>query len=275
MGIEQTRWDWHQLLTRLSTAELATLLGLHYRQQGWQLGVSSIEDRPLALGPHGHELCLMRRGRLQLVWLWPAVAGVVEPPLVHQLTGRMLAQRAESAVLVSSLPIDAAARQVALGQQRLELVDGEALRGWLEALPEPQLRPLLEGVMRRQPPGVLAAPSPAPRWRRRLRQLAFGWAVALLLIWAAHWLARSGRPAPQATVPPAAAVRAVVVSPDRTLAGTQSTPTPRRASAIELPTVAPAPPPPGTVLRSRAEIRAWQRAHADELKALQESSRSV
>ena len=119
MGIEQTRWDWYQLLARLSAAELAALLAAHYRQQGWQLGAAPVEDRPAALGTHGLELRLMRRGRLQLVWLWPMAAGAVEPPLVHQLTGRMLVQRAESGALVSSLPIDAAAQQVALGQQRL------------------------------------------------------------------------------------------------------------------------------------------------------------
>jgi restriction system protein len=123
--------DWSAALARLSSAEFERLLTRHYWEQGYEVE----HYGPATTGSRydgGVDLVLRRAGTTALVQCKHWKVGPVPAHDVQQLLGLVDKAHAQRGILVVAGEFAAAAREVATGSGRIELVDGTALRAMID-----------------------------------------------------------------------------------------------------------------------------------------------
>lgn len=203
---------------------------------------------------------------------------------VHELLGVMLTERATGAVVVTSGEFTHAARAAATREQRVQLIDGAALRRML-GTDSVGLALHSDDASAAAPAAAPAAPpipawhgvaSPARRGRRtrRSRNPLPGMVVAILaglvaLYFIRHVLAEFGARRP---TPRAAALHRVSSTPARmpALAVRPRAPAPPKAGSLSHPAVVYEQTP-----MTEAELRDWKRRNAEAMKILKQTTPEV
>ncbi len=135
---------WHDDLSRLTWQEFERLIAEYYRAQGYEVNhVGTAATNAKADG--GIDLKLYKAGKYIVVQCkhWNALQ--VEHNGMHELLGVMITQKADSAIIVSSGEFTAAAKRAASKTERIELIDGIALRQLLGEGTVPIRRHIYDG----------------------------------------------------------------------------------------------------------------------------------
>lgn len=275
--IKHVRNRRHDALSRVDWRDFERLLADYYRRQGYRVdhcGTASSASR----FDGGIDIKLFRDDTCLVVQCKHWNARQVTHNAVHELAGITLTERATGAILVTSGEFTRHAMESAAKLGNMQLIDGDALRGMLGHVPEPQAlaRPsgdraqrILAAVGER----VLHAAEDRIRYgsRRRTSRVAtaFVWfplvkvAVMILMAWGfitflSHVLSPEnllkGMPAPVAASAPPTAGQPMATAPNPAL------PRPARATQYEV----YVPPPPWT----EAEIREQQRLADEAMRVL-------
>jgi restriction system protein len=135
-GLKNVQSRWNDSLSRVGWADLESLLADYYRGQGYQVehvgtGASGADF------DGGIDLKLRKDDQYIVVQCKHWNVKQVTHNAMHELFGVMLTQGATGAILVTSGEFTASAKQAAATQNRLQLIDGNALRDMLGPLPEP------------------------------------------------------------------------------------------------------------------------------------------
>lgn len=127
----------HDALSRVDWRDFERLLADHYRRQGWRVdhcgtaaGASRFDG--------GIDIKLFRDDAYVVVQCKHWNARQVTHNAVHELAGITLTERATGAILVTSGEFTRHAIASAAKLGNMQLVDGDALRGMLGYVPEPQ-----------------------------------------------------------------------------------------------------------------------------------------
>ena len=169
-GLKSVRHRRDDALSRIGWARLERLMARHYQREGYaveHVGTGGTHQR----FDGGIDLKLRKGSAYVLVQCKHWNAKQVPHNAVHELLGLMVNERATGAVLVTSGEFTRAAIEAAGRQDRVRLVDGDALRVLLG--------PLLEDE------AVDAVPAPqGPQGRRPSRMATSNdaWALGLLLL---------------------------------------------------------------------------------------------
>jgi Holliday junction resolvase len=139
-GLKQNRTQWRDGLSRTSWQDFERLLARHYREEGYEVehcgtaGKSSRFDG-------GVDLVLRREGETVLVQCKHWNASQVPHNDVHQLLGLLETRQAQRAILITSGEFTTAAREAASRTQRIQLIDGLALRSMVDPRHIPESGP--------------------------------------------------------------------------------------------------------------------------------------
>lgn len=209
MALKPNRTRWDDPLSRLDPTEFERLVAEHYRREGWTVehvgAAASGRD-----SDGGIDLKLRRGYEYTVVQCKRWTAYQVPHNDVHQLVGVMIGEGATGAVFVTSGEFTRAALEAARKHPTLQLVDGVAVRRWVEvADTAPRADAWGEALRSR-------GRVPRPVARERMPRLAFivgGFALLALalLLFVPRQATRSGAiattQAKDATVPPNATRR--------------------------------------------------------------------
>lgn len=252
-GLKNVRRRRDDALSRIDWQALERLLAAYYRDLGWWVehcgtgaGASRFDG--------GVDLRLRRDAEVVLVQCKHWNAKQVTHNAVHELLGVMVNERATGAILISSGEFTDAAIAAAQRNGLVTLIDGDALRGMLGALPDdPDVHD-----------PFVAASAPAPAQRVGRRADGWLWLIALIcavgFVWMVHEMLdrtadTAGEPPPESASVP----RPVIILHE-----------PRAVDAAPVeaaPAAAPPPRPP-----TEAEIRASQRKADEAMRVIEEST---
>ena len=126
-GLKRNRTQWSDGLSRTSWQDFERLLARHYREEGYEVEHCGTAENASRFDG-GVDLVLRRDGETVLVQCKHWKASQVPHNDVHQLLGLLETRQAQRAILITSGEFTAAARDAASRTQRIELIDGMALR---------------------------------------------------------------------------------------------------------------------------------------------------
>jgi Holliday junction resolvase len=126
-GLKRNRKQWSDGLSRTTWQDFERLLARHYREEGYEVELCGTADNASRFDG-GVDLVLRRGGETVLVQCKHWKASQVPHNDVHQLLGLLETRQAQRAILVTSGEFTSAAREAASRTQRIQLIDGMALR---------------------------------------------------------------------------------------------------------------------------------------------------
>lgn len=256
-GLKNVRRRRDDALSRIDWRALERLLAAYYRDLGWWVehcgtgaGASRFDG--------GVDLRLRRDAEVVLVQCKHWNAKQVTHNAVHELLGVMVNERATGAILVSSGEFTDAAIAAAQRNGLVKLIDGDALRGMLGALPEdPDASdPFVEASAVAPPPARARAQPPGRRSDGWLWLIALICAIGFVLV-VREMLDRTADTAGEPPPEPASAPRPVIILHE-----------PRAVDAAPTEAAPVAAPPPPT----EAEIRESQRKADEAMRVIEEST---
>lgn len=244
-------------IARLEPAAFEALVATYYRAQGYAV------ERVGHGGAHydgGIDLKLRRGTEYIVVQCKRYNAEQVTHNVGHELIGVMCTQGATGAIVVNSGEFTDYARESALGDKRLVLVDGDEVRRWFPDLAVPLERAAPEWIP------VNAGPSGRVRGAGKIGEgTKLALAIALLAAFVLWQWARPHR------VP--LAVPAVPAVPPTLLVRTEARP---EQIASALPSGAKSEPQGSVKAEMTAkELAEWKRRNAESMRILQESTPEI
>lgn len=133
MPLNNNRKRWDDALARIDPTRFEALIAEHYRAEGWSVEhVGAAFTGRFTDGDGGIDLKLRRAGQYVIVQCKRWNAKQVPHNAVHELIGVMTTAGATGAVLVTCGEFTRAALRAARDQSRIELVDGHAVRRWID-----------------------------------------------------------------------------------------------------------------------------------------------
>ncbi len=263
--LKNNRSRWNDDLSRLPWDRFEQLLAAYYSEQGYRVehvGTGASGTR----FDGGIDLKLFKDGRYTIVQCKHWNAKQVPHNDVHQLIGRMVTEKADAGIFITSGEYTAAALQAAAKDDRIELVDGARLRAHLAGrIPAV---PLTNTIAWEQDENQSNGQSPRPgsRYRNRAKKkpdLLKGIFILILPLLGFLLIAKIlpafvgsilQRPQPVVTKP--------------------ATPVPSQAAGAK--TII-APPPRAEIgaaerMMTPEELREWERKNAESMKILEQTT---
>jgi restriction system protein len=126
-GMKRNKTQWRDGLAQASWQDFERMLARHYREEGYDVEHSGTAETS-GRYDGGVDLVLKRDGETTLVQCKRWNAMQVPHNDVHQLLGLLETRQAQRAILITSGEFTKAARDAASRTQRIQLIDGMALR---------------------------------------------------------------------------------------------------------------------------------------------------
>lgn len=279
-GMKRNKTQWRDGLAQASWQDFERMLARHYREEGYDVEHSGTAETSGRFDG-GVDLVLKRDGETTLVQCKRWNAMQVPHNDVHQLLGLLETRRAQRAILITSGEFTTAARDAASRTQRIQLIDGLALR----LMVDPRLIPAPQAYA---PSSGTALDSWAPvaekaidafmdvntggRWRKARRQTPeealkelglklLLLAVALLLIVMVFRNISQNMQAALASPKP------------RPPAATSVMPNPSPAARV--PSTVQTPPRDRSDPMTPEQLKEWERKNAEAMEVLEKTTPSV
>ena len=277
-GLKRNRTQWRDGLSRTSWQDFERLLARHYREEGYEVEHCGTAENS-ARFDGGVDLVLRRDGETVLVQCKHWKAAQVPHNDVHQLLGLLETRQAQRAILITSGEFTAAARDAASRTQRIQLIDGMALRLMVDPPHIPASAPAqpLSSHMEWAPVADKAIDAfmhvqTGGRWGKRrqspeeqLKELALKLLVGAVLALVAFFFIRNQMQTLQASLTRPTA-RPAVSQPQVIPNAGSANPRPRPVRAPQY-----TQPPPMTP----EQLKEWERKNAEAMKIIERTTPSV
>ena len=259
-GLKSVRRRRYDALSCIGWAQLERLMARHYQREGYaveHVGTGGTRQR----FDGGIDLKLRKGSAYVLVQCKHWNAKQVPHNAVHELLGLMVNERATGAVLVTSGEFTRAAIEAAGKQDRVQLVDGDALRTLLGPLLDDEPAdavPEARTPLGRRPSRMATAND---TWALGLLLLFLKIGFALALLWAMSSAFRQALSPILVPRPPVSGVAPVVRPEPSPIASAPTTALPPVDAPVEAPVAMPAPTPD--------EIRASRRKADEAMRVIE------
>lgn len=260
-GLKNVRNRRDDALTRVDWDRLETMLADYYRAQGWSVDhVGTGASRARFDG--GIDLKLRKDGEYVLVQCKHWNAKQVAHNAVHELLGIKINESATGAVVITSGEFTQAAKDAAVRQGHVQLIDGDALRA--------MLGPQLDAIAAMEPPPLPdrhphSRRSRTPASNRRVAALLIAIPFALLVCYGAYRLLT----APFLSYP------IDIDLPQRVIGPPRAPDTRRPVHPTPVPTPQPRFSEAPAMERgmSGEELEEWKRKNAESMRMLEENEK--
>lgn len=277
-GLQRNRTQWRDGLSRTSWQDFERLLARHYREEGFEVEHCGTAENASRFDG-GVDLVLRRDGETVLVQCKHWNAAQVPHNDVHQLLGLLETRQAQRAILITSGEFTVAARDAASRTQRIQLIDGMALRLMVDPRHIPESAP-----GREEEPAFEWAPvvdkavdafmhvQTGGKWGRRrqtpeesLKELALKLVFGAIVVLVGFLFIRSQiQNLKSSLVPPTA--RPAASAPQSAPAATFP---PQRSQSVAAPQYTQPPP------MTPEQLKEWERKNAEAMEVLERTTPSV